>query len=94
MKITDVQAIVVRQPEVSLIGDGTQDSVIIRVDTDAGIYGLAEVDSAPWLVKQAIDMPDSHSAQRGMRNILLGMDPLAAACEKYKQKKGYGGKQI
>ena len=23
-----------------------------------------------------------------------GMDPLAAACEKYKQKKGYGGKQI
>ena len=77
MKITDVQAMVVRQPEVSLIGDGTQDSVIIRVDTDEGIYGLAEVDSAPWLVKQAIDMPDSHSAQRGMRNILMGMDPLA-----------------
>ena len=77
MKITDVKAHIVRQPEISLIGDGTQDSVIIRIDTDEGIYGLAEVDSAPYLVKQAIDMPDSHSAQRGMRNVLLGMDPLA-----------------
>lgn len=77
MKITDVQAFIVRQPEISLIGDGTQDSVIIRIDTDEGIYGLAEVDSAPYLVKQAIDMPDSHSAQRGMRNVLIGMDPMA-----------------
>lgn len=77
MKITDVQAYIVRQPEVSLIGDGTQDSVIIRIDTDEGIYGLAEVDSAPYLVKAAIDMPDSHSAQRGMRNVLIGMDPMA-----------------
>ncbi len=76
MKITDVQAYIVRQPEISLIGDGTQDSVIIRIDTDEGIYGVAEVDSAPYLVKQAIDMPDSHSAQRGMRNILTGLDPM------------------
>lgn len=98
MKITDVQAYIVRQPEVSLIGDGTQDSVIIRVDTDEGIYGLAEVDSAPYLVKHAIDMPDSHSAQRGMRNILLGMDPLATqviwdklyACAYYYARGGAG----
>lgn len=76
MKITDVQAYIVRQPEIALIGDGTQDSVIIRIDTDEGIYGVSEVDSAPYLVKQAIDMPDSHSAQRGMRNILTGMDPM------------------
>lgn len=98
MKITDVQAYIVRQPEVSLIGDGTQDSVIIRIDTDAGIYGLAEVDSAPYLVKQAIDMPDSHSAQRGMRSVLLGMDPLATeviwdalyACTYYYARGGAG----
>ena len=76
MKITDVQTYIVRQPEVSLIGDGTQDSVIIQIDTDAGISGIAEVDSAPYLVKAAIDMPDSHSAQRGMKNVLLGMDPM------------------
>lgn len=76
MKITNVTATIVRQPEITLIGDGTQDSVIIQVMTDAGITGVAEVDSAPWLVKAAIEMPDSHSAQRGLRNLLVGCDPM------------------
>lgn len=76
MKITDVTATIVRQPEIALIGDGTQDSVIIQVMTDEGITGVAEVDSAPWLVKAAIEMPDSHSAQRGLRGLLVGKDPM------------------
>ncbi len=75
MKITDVQAIVVRQPEIALIGDGTQDSAIILVHTDEGVTGVAEVDSAPFLVRTAIEMPDSHSACRGLKNVLLGEDP-------------------
>ena len=76
MKITDVTATIVRQPEIALIGDGTQDSVILQIMTDEGITGVAEVDSAPFLVKAAIDMPDSHSAQRGLRNLLVGEDPM------------------
>ncbi|MDF2987521.1 MAG: Mandelate racemase/muconate lactonizing protein [Eubacterium sp.] len=76
MKITDIEAIIVRQPEISLIGDGTQDSVIILVHTDEGITGISEVDSAPFLVKAAIEMPDSHSACRGLKNILVGEDPM------------------
>ena len=52
------------------------DSVILQVMTDAGITGIAEVDSAPWLVKAAVEMPDSHSAQRGLRNLLLSCDPM------------------
>ena len=46
MKITDVEAIIVRQPEITLIGDGTQDTVVIQVHTDEGITGVAEVDDA------------------------------------------------
>ncbi|MDD3214594.1 MAG: mandelate racemase/muconate lactonizing enzyme family protein [Eubacteriales bacterium] len=76
MKIIDVEAIIVRQPEISLIGDGTQDSVIILVHTDEGVTGVAEVDSAPYLVKAAIDMPDSHSACRGLKNLLVGENPM------------------
>ncbi|MFQ9801912.1 MAG: hypothetical protein ACLR23_26800 [Clostridia bacterium] len=34
MKITDVEVIVVKQPEIALIGDGSQDTVVIRVKTD------------------------------------------------------------
>ena len=47
MKITDVEVIVVKQPEIALIGDGSQDTVVIRVKTDEGIEGIGEVDSSP-----------------------------------------------
>lgn len=57
MRITDVETIIVRQPDgITLIGDGTQDTVIVLVHTDAGITGAAEVDSAPYVVKAVIDM--------------------------------------
>ena len=36
MKITDVEAIIVRQPDgITFIGDGTQDTVIVLVHTNA-----------------------------------------------------------
>ena len=39
MKITDVEVIVVRQDEVKMIGDGSQDTAVILVHTDEGITG-------------------------------------------------------
>lgn len=47
MKITKVEALYLRQPEVKDQCDSGQDAVIVRVETDAGITGLGEVDSAP-----------------------------------------------
>lgn len=77
MKITDAEAIIVRQPDgITLIGDGTQDTVIVLVHTDAGITGAAEVDSAPYVVKAIIDMPASHSACQGLRELVVGEDPF------------------
>lgn len=60
MKITDVQAIIVRQPEISMIGDGSQDTVVIKVMTDEGITGIGEVDSSPYVVKAIVESPASH----------------------------------
>ncbi len=77
MKITDVEAIVVRQPALdSSIADGSQDDLIVRVHTDAGIIGIGEVDSAPEVVKAIIDAPASHAIATGLRHALLGEDPL------------------
>ena len=45
MRITDVEAIIVKQKEIALIGDGSQDTVVIKVYTDEGITGIGEVDS-------------------------------------------------
>ena len=54
MKITDVNAIVLRLPEISTAADGTQDDLIIAVETDAGITGYGEVDTAPLVGKAII----------------------------------------
>lgn len=77
MKITNVEAIVVKQPgEIQLIGDGSQDSAIIKIETDAGITGWGEVDSSPYIVKQIIECPPSHVVCRGLRDIVVGQDPF------------------
>jgi len=47
MKITRVEALYLRQPEVKLQCDSGQDALIVRVETDAGITGIGEVDSNP-----------------------------------------------
>jgi len=48
LRITDVEAVVLRQPAVDdAIADGSQDDLIVLVSTDEGITGIGEVDSAP-----------------------------------------------
>ena len=77
MKITDVEAIVLRQPALNEgIADGSQDDLVVRVHTDAGLVGIGEVDSAPEVVKAVIEAPASHAIASGLRHVLIGEDPL------------------
>ena len=77
MKITDVEIIILRQPEVDgAIADGSQDDLIVRVHTDEGIVGVGEVDSAPEVVKAVFDAPNSHYIATGLRHVLVGHDPM------------------
>ncbi len=77
MKITSVEAIVLRLPDVNAACDGTQDTCLIRVDTDEGITGWGEVDSCPTVVKAVVDAPLSHQICNGLANALIGQDALA-----------------
>ena len=65
MKITAVQAIVLQLPDVTTAADGTQDTCLIRIETDAGITGWGEVDSAPTVVRAAVEAPLSNGITRG-----------------------------
>ncbi len=77
MKITNVEAIVLRyRDEIQKIADGTQDDLIVRVTTDEGITGIGEVDSSPYVAKAAIEAPRSHAICSGLRELLIGEDPL------------------
>lgn len=77
MKITDITATVLRLPHVTADCDGTQDTCIIRIDTDANITGWGEVDSCPSVVKAIIEAPLSHQICNGFANALKGANPLA-----------------
>ncbi len=76
MKITEVEAIILRQPNVDgAIADGSQDDLVVRIHTDEGIVGIGEVDSAPEVVKAVYDAPNSHYIATGLRHVLIGQDP-------------------
>lgn len=76
LKITDVEAIHLRLPEVRDRNDSSQDALIVRVTTDAGLVGYGEVDASPHVVKAVIEAPTSHPGARGLRDVLIGEDPL------------------
>ncbi len=77
MKITDVEAVVLRQPTVNEgIADGSQDDLVILVSTDEGITGIGEVDSAPEAVQALVHQRGSHAVATGLRDALIGEDPL------------------
>ena len=79
LKITDVQALYLRLPEIKARTDSSQDALIVRVETDAGITGWGEVDGSPWVTKAIIDAPMSHTLVTGLRVLLLGEDPFDIA---------------
>lgn len=94
MKITAVEAIVLRLPEVNAACDGTQDTCLIRIDTDEGVTGWGEVDSCPTVVKAVVDAPLSHQICNGLANVLVGQDPieLDACTEKMDEAVNYYGR--
>lgn len=76
MKITHVEAIHLRLPDVNERADGSQDTLVVKVHTDAGITGVGEVDSSPAVAKAIIEAPTSHKIARGLAVCVLGQDPF------------------
>jgi L-rhamnonate dehydratase len=76
MKITSVEAIVLRQPQLDDgIADGSQDDILIKVHTDEGIVGIGEVDSAPEAVAALVARRSSHAIAGSLTDVLVGEDP-------------------
>lgn len=76
IRITDVEAIYLRLPQIDARTDSSQDALIIRISTDVGITGYGEVDSCPLVVKAIVEAPSSHTLVTGLRDVLVGECPL------------------
>ena len=76
MKITRVICQILRIEAVEAKTASSQDSFLVRIQTDNGLEGIGEADSSPEMVKAAIDAPFSHNIASGLRELLLGENAL------------------
>ena len=76
MKITQIVCQILRVPQVEAKTASSQDVVLVRIRTDNGLEGIGEADSSPEVVKAIIDAPFSHNIACGLRQILIGENPL------------------
>ncbi|MEX2138243.1 MAG: mandelate racemase/muconate lactonizing enzyme family protein [Pirellulales bacterium] len=76
MKITEIVCQLLRLPQVEHKTASSQDTVLVRVRTDSGLEGVGEADSQPEVVKAIVDAPFSHNIACGLRELLVGENPL------------------
>ncbi|MBM3280709.1 MAG: mandelate racemase/muconate lactonizing enzyme family protein [Candidatus Handelsmanbacteria bacterium] len=76
MKITRVEALHLRLPQVKEVADGTQDCLLVRLYTDEGLTGLGEVVSCSYVARAVVEAPRSAPFRHGLDAILTGMDPF------------------
>src|ERR1700676_1691847 len=76
MKITRVEAIPLRLPEINERCDGSQETLVVKVHTDTGLVGVGEADSSSLVAKAIIEAPLSHKICRGLAECVLGQDPF------------------
>jgi L-rhamnonate dehydratase len=76
VKIAQVVCQILRIPNITAKTASSQDSVLVRIRTDDGLEGVGEADSSPEVVKAIIDAPFSHNIACGLRQLLVGENPL------------------
>ena len=72
MRITDIDLYYLALPEIADASDGTQDTLLVRVGTDAGVEGFGECDASPLVSMAAYCCPTSHSNIVNIRDVIAG----------------------
>jgi L-alanine-DL-glutamate epimerase-like enolase superfamily enzyme len=77
MIITSVECFVLLDPCFNKQAtNSAQDDLVVRIRTDDGYLGIGEVDVHPWAAKALIEAPGTHSMGLGLKELLIGQDPL------------------
>lgn len=82
MKITDIRCHVLLDPGYEADATSSaQDDLVVEVVTDEGLTGVGESDINAWIGRACIEAPGTHTMDTGLRQALLGVDPVAAGPE-------------
>ena len=72
MKIVSVDPFYLRMPAITSAADGTQDTLLVRIQTDEGIEGWGECDASPLVSIAVYCCPMSHGNIINIRTSLIG----------------------
>jgi L-alanine-DL-glutamate epimerase-like enolase superfamily enzyme len=77
MRITGITCHVLLDPAYERDATSSaQDDIVVEVHTDEGITGIGETDLNAWIARACIESPGTHTMDRGLGEMLIGMDPL------------------
>jgi len=78
-RIVDLEAIIVSVPaERNAFAEGNEETVLVKVTDENGLYGIGECVATPAVTKAMIDMATVHFWSQGIKDIVVGADPLEA----------------
>jgi L-alanine-DL-glutamate epimerase-like enolase superfamily enzyme len=77
MRITSIDCHILLQPSFDAAAcSSAQDDLVVEIHTDEGISGIGETDTNPWIAKACIEAPGTHCMGLGLKEMLIGEDPL------------------
>ncbi len=77
MRITEIDCHVLVQPAFDVsAASSAQDDLVVEIHTDEGFTGVGETDVNPWIGRACIEAPGTHNMGLGLREMLIGQDPL------------------
>src|SRR5947199_5723169 len=77
MKIVRVDCHVLLAPDYDPEAcSSAQDNLVVEIHTDAGLVGIGETDTNPWVARECIRARGTHCMALGLEEMLLGTDPL------------------
>ncbi len=77
MKITQIECHVLLDPSYKLgATSSAQDDLIVEIHTDEGVSGFGESDLNPWIGRECIEAPGTHTMGQSLTDLLIGQDPL------------------
>jgi L-alanine-DL-glutamate epimerase-like enolase superfamily enzyme len=77
VKITGLDCHVLLDPDFNIgATSSAQDDLVVEVHTDEGISGIGETDVNPWIARECILAPGTHTMGQGLTEMLIGADPL------------------
>lgn len=76
MKVTKVTCNILLDPGYDAEATSSnQDTIVVELETDEGLVGIGETDLNAWIARACIEAPGTHTMDRGLGQMLIGMDP-------------------